>query len=124
MGSMGKALITGGAGFIGSYIVEELLRQGYAVRIFDSLEPPVHGGLRETAGADGHLPLPDYLSHLKNDVEFVLGDVRDREAVVKALDGIDYLFHKAAAVGVAQSMYEIRRYTEINSLGGATVLDA
>ena len=44
--------------------------------------------------------------------------------MVKALDGVDFLFHQAAAVGVPQSMYEIRRYTEINSLGGATVLDA
>jgi dTDP-L-rhamnose 4-epimerase len=124
MVSTGKALVTGGAGFIGSYIVEELLRQGYGVRIFDNLEPQVHGGLRETADADGRAPLPEYLSHVAGDVEFVLGDVRDRDAVVQALDGVDFLYHKAAAVGVAQSMYEIRRYTEINSLGGATVLDA
>jgi dTDP-L-rhamnose 4-epimerase len=111
----GKVLVTGGGGFIGSYIVEELLRRGYDVRVFDSLEPQVHDGLRAT----GERP-----AYLATDVEFVAGDVRDHEAVVAALDGVDYLFHKAAAVGVAQSMYEIRRYTEVNSLGGATVLDA
>jgi dTDP-L-rhamnose 4-epimerase len=111
----GKVLVTGGAGFIGSHIVEELLRRGYEVRVFDSLEPQVHGALREKGQA------PDYLTR---EAEFVLGDVRDRDAVVKALDGVDYLVHQAALVGVPQSMYEIRRYTDTNSLGGATVLDA
>jgi len=111
----GKVLVTGGAGFIGSYIVEELLRRGYDVRVFDSLEPQVHGKLAESGQP------PDYLSR---DAEFILGDVRDQDAVVKALDGVDFLMHQAALVGVPQSMYEIRRYTEINSLGGATVLDA
>jgi dTDP-L-rhamnose 4-epimerase len=113
--SKGKVLVTGGAGFIGSYIVEELLRSGYDVRVLDSLEPQVHGDLRDRGQA------PEYLAE---DVEFVQGDVRDYDAVIQSLDGIDYLFHEAAAVGVPQSMYEIRRYTEINSLGGATVLDA
>lgn len=111
----GKVLVTGGGGFIGSYIVEELLRRGYDVRVFDSLEPQVHDDLRGTGNRPAYLP---------RDVEFVVGDVRDREAVVAALAGVDYLFHEAAAVGVPQSMYEIRRYTDINSLGGATVLDA
>lgn len=113
--SRGKALVTGGAGFIGSYIVDELLRQGYDVRVFDALEPQVHGGLRETGGR------PDYLA---KEVELVVGDVRDRDAVAKALDGVDYLFHEAALVGVPQSMYDVRRYTDVNALGGATVLDA
>ena len=111
----GRVLVTGGAGFIGSYIVEELLRRGYEVRVFDALEPQVHGKLRETGTA------PEYLVE---DVEFIVGDVLDREAVVKALHGVDYLLHEAALVGVPQSMYDIRRYTEVNSLGGATVLDA
>lgn len=111
----GKVLVTGGAGFIGSYIVEELLREGYEVRVLDSLEPQVHGELRERGQA------PEYLAE---SAEFIQGDVRDYDTVVKALEGVDYLYHEAAAVGVPQSMYEIRRYTEINSLGGATVLDA
>jgi dTDP-L-rhamnose 4-epimerase len=112
------ALVTGGAGFIGSYLVEELLRQGYGVRIFDALEPQVHGPLRERGG------LPDYLARVATDVEFIVGDVQDRDSVVRALGGIDFLFHQAALVGVPQSMYDIHRYTAINSLGGATVLDA
>ncbi|MGH2355827.1 MAG: SDR family NAD(P)-dependent oxidoreductase [Chloroflexota bacterium] len=111
----GTVLVTGGAGFIGSYIVEELLRRGYDVRVFDSLEPQVHGALHDA----GRPP-----AYLTKDVEFITGDVRDRDAVVKALVGVDYLFHQAALVGVPQSMYDIRRYTDINSLGGATVLDA
>ncbi|MAG35726.1 MAG: nucleoside-diphosphate sugar epimerase [Dehalococcoidia bacterium] len=106
-----RALVTGGAGFIGSHICDELLRQGYAVRILDNLEPQVHG----TADA-----LPAYVNR---EVEFIPGDVRDPAVVARALSGVDFLFHHASAVGVAQSMYEIRRYTEINSLGGATVLD-
>jgi dTDP-L-rhamnose 4-epimerase len=111
----GKVLVTGGAGFIGSFIVEELLRRGYEVRVFDSLEPQVHGALHET----GRPP-----AYLAESAEFVFGDVRDRDAVVSALEGVDFLLHQAAAVGVPQSMYEIRRYTDVNSLGGATVLDA
>ncbi len=114
----GTALVTGGAGFIGSYLVEELLRRGYRVRVYDALEPQVHGTLREGGG------LPEYLSHVADDVEFVAGDVQDREVVARALEGVDYLFHQAALVGVPQSMYDIRRYTAVNSLGGATVLDA
>ncbi len=114
MAGMGTALVTGGAGFIGSYITDELLRRGYAVRILDNLEPQVHGGLRENGGR------PDYLAR---EAELVLGDVRDPEAVRNALHGVDVLVHQAALVGVPQSMYDIRRYTDINAMGGATVLD-
>ncbi len=113
--SKGKVLVTGGAGFIGSYIVEELLRSGYDVRVLDNLEPQVHGALAETGSA------PDYLAE---DAEFIQGDVRDVRAVVDALEGVDYLFHEAALVGVPQSMYDVRRYMDINTVGGATVLDA
>ena len=114
MAGKGTALVTGGAGFIGSYITDELLRRGYAVRILDNLEPQVHGGLRENAAR------PDYLSP---EAELILGDVRDPEAVRNALHGADFLIHQAALVGVPQSMYDIRRYTDINAMGGATVLD-
>jgi len=113
--SKGKVLVTGGAGFIGSYIVEALLEAGYEVRVFDSLEPQVHGRLGETGQA------PDYLSEAS---EFVQGDVRDRDAVAAALEGVDFLFHEAALVGVGQSMYDARRYMDVNAVGGATVLDA
>src|SRR5918992_5433672 len=113
--SKGKVLVTGGAGFIGSYIVEALLAAGYEVRVFDNLEPQVHGGLAERGEA------PEYLAEA---AEFVQGDVRDHAAVTAALEGVDYLFHEAALVGVGQSMYDARRYMDVNAVGGATVLDA
>lgn len=109
-----KVLVTGGAGFIGSHLVDALLQAGHTVRVFDSLEPQVHGGLRELGR------WPDYLN---SECERVLGDVRDRAALQKALAGMDVIFHEAAAVGVGQSMYEVHRYVDINTLGTATLLD-
>jgi dTDP-L-rhamnose 4-epimerase len=106
-----KILVTGGAGFIGSHLVDGLLAEGHDVRVFDSLEPQVHG-----EAADW----PDYLS---SDCERVRGDVRDREAVARALDGVDVVYHDAAAVGVGQSMYEIERYVSVNTLGAAALLE-
>ncbi|WP_025229367.1 NAD-dependent epimerase/dehydratase family protein [Fimbriimonas ginsengisoli] len=107
-----SVLITGGAGFIGSHLADELLANGYRVRILDSLSPQVHG-------SDGKRP--DYLSP---DVELMVGDVRNPEAVKRALIGIDHVYHFAAIVGVGQSMYDIARYTEVNNLGTAVVLEA
>lgn len=106
-----KVLVTGGAGFIGSHIVDELVRRGHTVRVYDNLEPQVHG---PNAG------IPEYLN--KN-VEFIKGDVRDRDSLQKALDGMEVVYHKAAAVGVGQSMYQIRHYMDVNTMGGATLLD-
>ncbi len=105
------ALITGGAGFIGSHLADLLLSSGYRVRVLDSLDPQVHG-------QGGHRP-----PYLSPGVELLIGDVRDHEAVAKALEGADLLVHFAAAVGVGQSMYEIARYTSVNSLGAAVVLE-
>jgi dTDP-L-rhamnose 4-epimerase len=110
-----NVLVTGGAGFIGSHLVDALLAAGYKVRVFDNLEPQVHGGLRELAEK------PDYLNP---EADFVLGDIRDLQAVSKALRGIDVVFHQAALVGVGQSMYEVSRYTDINAVGTATLLQA
>ncbi len=105
-----RVLITGGAGFIGSHLADRLLADGHAVRALDNLDPQVHpGGER-----------PDYLGPA---VELQVGDVRDHEAVARALDGIDAVVHFAAAVGVGQSMYEIERYTSINAIGAAVVLE-
>lgn len=104
---MKKILITGGAGFIGSHLTDELLAAGYHVRVLDNLCPQVHGYLDAP---------PDYLS---KDVEFIFGDVRNTEIVNYALKNIDAIFHLAASVGVGQSMYEIERYTQQNSLGTA-----
>ncbi len=106
-----KILVTGGAGFIGSFLVDALVDRGYDVRIYDALVPQVHGPAQA---------LPAYVVP---DAEFIRGDVCDREALAKALQGVDVVFHLAAAVGVGQSMYRIQYYTEANTLGGAVLLD-
>ncbi len=100
--------MTGGAGFIGAHLAERLLAAGHEVRVLDSLDPQVHD---------------DVASALDPAVEFVRGDVRDAEAVARSLDGVDRLVHLAAAVGMAQSMYELVRYTSTNALGAAVVLE-
>src|SRR5688572_19262859 len=94
-------LITGGAGFIGSHLADELLRHGYRVRALDNLSPQVHGGAARR---------PEYLDP---EVELIEGDVRDELTVARALNGIDAVYHLAAAVGVGQSMYEIANYTSL-----------
>lgn len=108
-------MITGGAGFIGSHVADELLAHGYRVRVLDSLSPQTHGSLAETGTP------PDYLAR---DVEFQRGDIRDPAAVRRALVGVDAVYHLAALVGVGQSMYEIERYTSVNSVGTAVLLEA
>ena len=105
-----KVLITGGAGFIGSHLADRLLAEGAKVRALDNLDPQVHPGSGR----------PEYLDE---SVELVVGDVRDRDALRSALDGIDTVVHFAAAVGVGQSMYEIERYTSINAIGAAVLLE-
>jgi dTDP-L-rhamnose 4-epimerase len=105
------ALITGGAGFIGSHLADELLGRGFRLRALDPLVPQVHEG----GGRPGYLA---------SDVELVEGDVRDADAVRRALDGADAVVHLAARVGVGQSMYEIAEYTDANSLGTAVLLEA
>jgi dTDP-L-rhamnose 4-epimerase len=105
-------LITGGAGFIGSHLADELLRAGHSVRALDSLVPQVHGPERRRP------------PHLDPSVELVVGDVRDRDAVRRALKGVDAVVHLAAAVGVGQSMYRVERYTSVNGVGTAALLEA
>lgn len=112
MGVKKHILITGGAGFIGSHLADHLLAHGYSVRALDNLSPQVHGPDAKR---------PDYLNP---DVELIVGDVRNPEAVRKALDGIDAVYHFAAVVGVGQSMYDIARYTDVNNLGTAVLLEA
>src|SRR5436305_11153330 len=85
-------LITGGAGFIGSHLADRLLAAGHRVRAFDNLTPQVHGTSAR----------PEYLA---DDVELVVGDMRDPDAVRAALEGVDAVVHLAARVGVGQSMY-------------------
>ena len=102
-----KYLITGGLGFIGRYVSDELLDQGCSVRVLDSLVDQVHG----SAEAD-----------VDPRVEVVHADVRDAGAVRDALRDVDGVFHLAAEVGVGQSMYEIDRYVGANDLGTAVLL--
>jgi dTDP-L-rhamnose 4-epimerase len=107
-----RVLITGGAGFIGSHLADDLIEHGYEVRALDNLSDQVHG------------PGAGRPSYLHPDVELIEGDVRDPEAVRSALEGVDAVYHFAACVGVGQSMYEIERYTSVNNLGTAVLLEA
>ena len=105
-------LITGGAGFLGSYVADALLAAGHRVRALDNLSPQVHG--------DG-AQRPAYLDA---EVELMRGDVRDPARVREALRGVDAVVHFAAAVGVGQSMYQIAEYTSVNNLGTAVLAEA
>ncbi len=108
--SMERALVTGGAGFIGSHLVDALIARGMRVRILDNLDPQIHG-------AGGETPV-----YLNPQAELIRGDVRDRQLLASALKDTQVVFHLAAAVGVGQSMYEIERYVSVNSLGTAVLL--
>lgn len=102
-------LVTGGAGFVGSHLVDALLNKGHRVRVLDAFVEQVHGAQPRA---------------LPCEVDVVRGDVRDRSVVDRALRGVDVVFHLAAEVGVGQSMYEIERYVSANCLGTATLLEA
>lgn len=103
-------LITGGAGFIGRFVTDELLRRGHRVRVYDSLIEQVHG--------DGGRP-----AALAADAELIQGDVRDGDRLAEALKGVDSVVHLAAEVGVGQSMYEVERYTSANDVGTAVLFE-
>ncbi len=105
-----RALVTGGAGLIGSHIVDLLQAQGWAVRVLDNLETQTH--------RDGKPPWLQ--AAIQNGAAFVEGDIRDREVVESALDGIDVVFHEAAYGGY---MPEISKYVAVNSLGTAQLLE-
>ncbi len=107
-----RILITGGAGFIGSHLADELLENGYSVRVLDNLSEQVHG----TQAAR-----PSYLNP---EVEFMKGDVRNEYSIRHALKEVDAVYHFAAMVGVGQSMYQIADYTEVNNDGTALLLEA
>ena len=103
-----KVLVTGGAGFIGSFLVDKLINNGHDVTIFDNLEPQVHNG-----------KIPPYLN---NKATFVKGDIRNYEEIKSAVTNIDIIYHYAASVGVGQSMYQIKDYVNTNELGTANLL--
>jgi dTDP-L-rhamnose 4-epimerase len=104
-----NVLVTGGAGFIGSHLVDALIERGHQVRILDSLVSQVH--------EEGP---PE---HLTPAAEFLRGAVCDQAIVERALEGVDVVFHEAAEVGVGQSMYEVARYVRANDLGTAVLLE-
>lgn len=105
-----KVLITGGAGFIGSHLADELIARGYKVRILDNLDEQIHGSDKKQ---------PEYLSP---DAELLVGDVRNPQDVKKALHNVDMVVHLAAKVGVGQSMYMVKDYMEVNTLGTSILM--
>jgi dTDP-L-rhamnose 4-epimerase len=102
-------LVTGGAGFIGSHVVDALLADGHEVRVLDVLHPLAHSSA------------PDYL---RDEAEFVQGDVRDRSTVERALDGVAAVCHQAAMVGLGVDMSDLTAFVSHNDLGTATLLEA
>ena len=107
-----RVLVTGGAGFVGSHLVDALLARGDRVRILDNLDPQVHGPARRVP------------AWVPADADLQVGDMRDPDAVRRALEDVEVVFHLAAAVGVGQSMYQIADYTATNTLGTAHLLQA
>jgi dTDP-L-rhamnose 4-epimerase len=106
-----RVLVTGGAGFIGSYVCEALLRNGHQVVVLDNLDPQIHG---ENARWPTYMPAG---------TENHVGDVRDRKLVRELLAKCDAVIHLAAAVGVGQSMYRIEHYCSVGVMGTAILLE-
>ena len=106
-----KILVTGGAGFIGSHTVDALVARGDSVRVFDNLTEQVHG------------PNANRPACLPKDVEFIKGDVRDRDGLKKAIEGMEIIIHDAAEVGVGQSMYSIDQFISTNVQGTGILWD-
>ncbi len=105
---MSRYLVTGGAGFIGSHIVDRLVAEGHAVRVIDDLS----SGRREN------------LESVKSKVEFIEGDIRDRKKATQACDGIEYIIHAAAWRSVPKSMADPYGYMDVNVLGTTGLMDA
>src|SRR5205807_3844187 len=101
-----RALVTGGAGLIGSHLTDLLVGEGWNVRVLDNLEPNTHKRGK--------------LDWINPKAEFIEGDIRDRETIAAALDKIDIVFHQAAYGGY---MPEISKYVHVNSLGTAQMLE-
>lgn len=104
-----KILITGGAGFIGSHLVDRLIERGDEVIVIDNLEPQVHQNKR-----------PDYLNPR---AKYIFKDIGDKKTLLSVLRDAEVIFHQASAVGIGQSMYEIEKYVNANVMGTAKLLD-
>ncbi len=108
-----KVLVTGGAGFIGSWLVEKLLDRNDDVVVLDNLSPQIHGEIPS-----------DQVDTLKSpNVRFVRGDIRDRKLLEKCLHDVDAVVHLAAETGTGQSMYEVEHYTDVNVNGTSLLLE-
>ena len=105
-----KILVTGGAGFIGSHLVDALIREGHQVRVYDNLDSQAH--------KDDGLP-----THFNEKAEFVKGDVRHKKELQKAIGNSQVIFHLAAVISLGQSMYRIKEYEEVNLGGIANLLE-
>src|SRR6184192_4448836 len=101
-----RALVTGGAGLIGSHVADLLVREGWRVRILDNLEPTPHRRGKP--------------AWINRDAEFVHGDLRDRATIENALSDVDIVFHQAAYGGY---MPEMAKYVQVNSFGTAQMLE-
>lgn len=112
---MKKILITGGTGFIGSNLSLKLLDKGYSIRVLDNLSPQIHG-------KEPEITSPLY-SSIAGKVDFIHGSVTSKIDWIRAIEGMDAIIHLAAETGTGQSMYEVFRYSEVNSLGTALMLD-
>lgn len=112
---MKNILITGGAGFIGSNLALKLIEKGYNITVLDNLSPQIHGENPESSS-------PLYLS-IKDKVKFILGTVTSEEDWKKAIEGQDAIVHYAAETGTGQSMYEVKKYIDVNINGTALLLD-
>jgi len=104
-------LVTGGAGFIGSHLVDFLLEKGHNITVYDNLEEQVHGKIDKP---------PDYLNR---NIKFIKGNVLDYDLLYSAIKNVEVIFHLAASVGIGQSMYQISKYIKSNTLGTANLLD-
>ena len=113
--SKSKILITGGAGFIGSNLALFLLQKGYEVTVIDNLSEQIHGNDPENTS-------PLYAS-IKGKVNFIKGSVASAEDWNKAIAGNETIVHLAAETGTGQSMYQIKKYTDVNVGGTAIMLD-
>ena len=112
---MKRILIVGGAGFIGSHIALRLIEKGYDVTVLDNLLEQIHGENPEKTS-------PLYCS-IKDKTRFIKADVCNREALESAISDADYIIHLAAETGTGQSMYEIKRYVDVNIGGTALLFD-
>jgi len=102
-------LVTGGAGFIGSHVVDDLLARGHRVRVLDSLDPSTH---------------PSRPGYLSDNAELIVGDLRDEATVARAVRGVEHVCHQAGRVGLEPRFGDVAAYVDHNALGTAMLLQA